>query len=223
MTVDATDKRWVDVFPCLSVVKQADWAEAHPYVQHFPSKSSIFRPEHASAYSMFLLSGSARITVINEQGNESVLNRLTAGEVCSLMVLSGLSGRDYPGSLIAETDVDVLFVLKGSFMRWVQEYEPIRTTIFGGLLDGTLRMVESLQEKQHVPLENRLAKALLRGTKEGHPLLRVTHQELAEQIGSVREVVSRSLQRFKRQGWIETGRGWVRIERRSCLEAEFGD
>ncbi|MED5020903.1 Crp/Fnr family transcriptional regulator [Paenibacillus chibensis] len=222
MTMDV-DKQWFDVFPCLSAVKPADWAEAHPYVQHFPAKSSIFRPEDASAYGMFLLSGTARITVINEQGNESVLNMLTAGEVCSLMVLSGLSGRDYPGSLIAETDVDVLFVLKGSFMRWVQEYEPIRTAIFGGLMEGMLRMVDLLQQKQYVPLEQRLAKALLHGTAEGRPLLHTTHQELAEQIGSAREVVSRSLQRFKQQGWIETGRGWVRIERRGSMEAAFGD
>ncbi|MCJ8012035.1 Crp/Fnr family transcriptional regulator [Paenibacillus sp. KQZ6P-2] len=223
MAFKPTDKRLLNVFPCLSVVQPAEWAEAHPFVQRFPAKSSIFRREDAAVYGMFLLSGTARITVINEQGSELVLNMLAAGEVCSLMVLSGLSGRDYPGSLIAETDVDVLFVLKSSFLRWVQEYEPIRTAIFGGLLEGMLRMVDMLQEKQYMPLEKRLAKALLRATEEGKPLLHTTHQELADEIGTAREVVSRSLQRFKQNGWIETGRGWVRIDQRSRLEDQLGD
>jgi CRP/FNR family transcriptional regulator len=89
-----------------------------------------------------LLSGTARITLIGENGKESVLNILSAGEVCSLLVLSGLSGRDYSGSLITETNVEALFVAKSNFLRWVQQYEQIRNAIFGGLLDGMIRMGE---------------------------------------------------------------------------------
>ncbi|GIP26712.1 Crp/Fnr family transcriptional regulator [Paenibacillus sp. J23TS9] len=216
------DTNLLDIFPCFSALQPEEWAEAQPFVQRFPAKSRIFHREDAAIYGMFLLSGTARITVINENGNESVLNMLSAGEVCSLMVLSGLSGRDYPGSLIAECDVDVLFVLKSSFLRWVQEYELIRRTIFGGLLEGMLRMVDMLQEKQFMPLEMRLAKALLRVTTEDQPLLHTTHQELAEEIGSAREVVSRTLLRFKQNGWVQTGRGWVKIDQRTKLEA-LGD
>ncbi|WP_160499504.1 Crp/Fnr family transcriptional regulator [Paenibacillus dendrobii] len=223
MAFDPEDKQLLNVFPCLGAVQPNEWAEAHPFMRRFPAKSSIFQREDAAIYGMFLLSGTVRITLINEQGSESVLNMLTAGEVCSLMVLSGLSGRDYPGSLIAETDVDVLFVLKSSFLRWVQEYEPIRTAIFGGLFEGMLRMVDMLQEKQRMPLEKRLVKALLRATAEGQPLIHATHQELADEIGTAREVVSRSLQRFKQYGWIETGRGWVRIDQRRRLEDQLGD
>lgn len=153
--------------------------KAQSFIVAFPAKTRVFQKEDAAAYGMFLLRGTVRITLIEENGNESILNVLTAGEVCSLMVLSGLSGRDYPGSLIAETDVEVMFVSKSSFLRWVQEHEPIRHAIFGGLLDGMMRMSEFLQPKQTVPLDVRLAKALLRVTSDKQPLLHSTHQELA--------------------------------------------
>lgn len=144
---ESSDKP-VQVFPCLTAVSPEEWRESGPFIRRFSAKSRIFHRDDAAAYGMFLLSGTARITVIGENGSETVINLLTAGEICSLLVLSGLSGREYPGELTAETEVEVLFVRKSSFMRWVQEYEPIRATVFGGLLDGMLRMVERTQQRQ---------------------------------------------------------------------------
>jgi CRP/FNR family transcriptional regulator len=215
--------RIVDVFPFLKTVSPAEWMKAQPRVVAFPCNTRIFQKEDAAEHGMFLLSGSARITLIGESGSESVLSILSAGEVCSLLVLSGLSDRDYPGSLIAETDVEVLFVSKSCFLSWVQVNDSIRSAIFGGLLDSMIRVSELLKVKQNMPLEKRLAKALLRVTSEKQPILHITHQELAAEIGSVREVVSRALQRYHRRGWVETGRGWVRITSRGNLEAQLSD
>jgi CRP/FNR family transcriptional regulator len=223
MNLNIKDSQLLDVFPFLSAVRPSEWTEAQPFLQTFPAKTRIFQKEDAAVYGMFLLRGTARITLIEENGNESFLNVLSAGEVCALFVLSGLSGRDYPGSLIAETDVEALFVLKRNFLSWVLEHEPIRNAVFGGLLDGILRMSELLQVRHSEPLELWLARAILRVTSEKQPLLHITHQELATEIGSVREVVTRALHRFQRKGWVETGRGWVRVAHRSDMEAQLGD
>jgi CRP/FNR family transcriptional regulator len=217
------NSRSLEVFPFLEAIPAAEWTKAQPSVLTFPAKTSIFQKEDAANNGMFLLSGTARITLIDVNGGESVTNVLSAGEVCSLLVLCGLSDRDYPGSIIAETDVEVLFVTKNSFLSWIQVHEPIRKAIFGGLLDGIIRMSELLQARQNIPLEVRLAKALLRVTSKKHPLLQTTHQELATEIQSSREVVTRALQRFQRKGWVETGRGWVRIVSRDMLEVHLGD
>lgn len=213
----------VGIFPYLSAISPTEWAEARPVLREFPAKSNIFQKEDAAIYGMFLLHGSARISLIAENGSESILNVLSAGEICALFLLSGLSGRDYPGSLTAETDVVALFVLKSSFLRWVQTYEPIRNAVFGGLLDGMIRMGGMAQSKEIARLEPRLAGALLRLTSATQPLLHTTHRDLAVEIDSAREVVTRALQRYQRKGWIETGRGWVRILHREALEAQLGD
>jgi CRP/FNR family transcriptional regulator len=91
------------------------------------------------------------------------------------------------------------------------------------LLDGLLRISEQSEERRLESLNARLAKALLRTSSEQKPLLNVTHQELAAEIGSAREVVSRALRSFRHQGWIETGRGWVRVVRRDELESQLSD
>ncbi|WP_028609156.1 Crp/Fnr family transcriptional regulator [Paenibacillus harenae] len=223
MTSIVTDKRLLEVFPCLRDVSHEDWAKAQPEVRTFSAKSRLFQREEATVYGMLLLSGSARIIQIGKDGGERIVNKLNPGEVCALLVLSGLSGRDYPAVIEAETEVEALFVSKLSFLRWVQEYESIRKIVFGTLLEGILHMGEQFQARQTNPLAMRLAEALLSSTSEQQPLLRMTHYELASEVGTAREVVSRTLQRFQRQGWVETGRGWIRITRRSELEELFGD
>lgn len=218
-----TNKRVLEVLPYMRDICPEEWANAQPEVRIFPAKSRLFQREEAEAYGIFLLKGSARISQIGEDGSERVVNKLIPGEICALLVLSGLSGRDYPAAIEAETEVEALFVSKQSFLRWVQEYEPIRRTVFGSLLDGMMRLGEQLLTRQTKPLDVRLAEALLSSTSERQPLRRITHNELAAEIGSAREVVSRALRRYQRKGWVETGRGWVRITRRNDLEALIGD
>ncbi|MFE5319260.1 Crp/Fnr family transcriptional regulator [Paenibacillus sp. NPDC056579] len=223
MTSIVADKRVLEVLPYLRAVCPEDWADAQPEVRRFKAKSRLFQREEATSYGMFLLSGSARISQIGEDGSERVVNKLIPGEICALLVLSGLSGRDYPAAIEAETEVEALFVSKLSFLRWVQEYEPIRRTVFGSLLDGIMRMGEQLQTRQTKPLDMRLAETLLISTSERQPLLRLTHNELTAEIGTAREVVSRTLRRYQRNGWVESGRGWVRITHRNELETLIGD
>ncbi|SFE13784.1 CRP/FNR family transcriptional regulator, anaerobic regulatory protein [Paenibacillus catalpae] len=218
MTSIVMDIGLLEVFPCLGDVCPEDWAEAKPEIRTFSAKSRIFNREEARSYGMFLLKGSTRISQIGKDGSERVVNKLNPGEICALLVLSGLSGRDYPAVIEAETEVEALFVSKISFLHWVQEYESIRKTVFGNLLEGIMNMGEQLQARQTKPLEMRLAEALLSSTSEQRPMLRMTHYELASEIGTAREVVSRTLQRFRRQGWVEIGRGWVKITCRTKLE-----
>ncbi|WP_276353141.1 Crp/Fnr family transcriptional regulator [Cohnella caldifontis] len=217
------DARLLDAFPCLRAVGSEEWSEARPTVRAFPAGTRFFQREDAASYGMFLLSGTARISRIAADGSESVMAKLSAGEVCALLVLSGLSGRDYPGALTAETDTEALFVAKRSFLRWLHAYDDLRSSVFGGLLDGMLRMSEQSESRRTEPLEARLARALLHRAAEGQSLLNVTHQELAAEIGSAREVVSRALRRFRNCGWVETGRGWVRVLRRQALETQLRD
>jgi len=222
MIPKSLEPRVIGAFPCLSAVTPEEWAEAQPTFRKYPAKSRIFQREDAASYGMFLLSGSARISRIAEDGGESALSTLKAGEVCALFVLSGLSGRDYPGAITAESEVEVLFVAKKSFLGWLQTHAEIRGAVFGGLMDDLIRIGERSDGRRSESLDARLAKALLQAS-ERIPLLKLTHHELAAEIGSSREVVSRAVRRYRQQGLIETGRGWIRIIRREGLESLKGD
>ncbi|MFC6227667.1 Crp/Fnr family transcriptional regulator [Paenibacillus allorhizosphaerae] len=192
-------------------------------IKTIPAQASLFHNEEAGKYAFFLLSGTAGITNITADGREALTVRLSAGDICSMMVLSGLSGREYPGNVTAETEVTVLYVAKSSFLRWVQMYEPVRHAVFGSVLDGLIRMGSLLTEKSSLPLDIRLADTLLKLTSERQPGVKITHQQLAVELGSAREVVSRQLSRMLKKGWISTGRGSVSILQREALETFVGD
>ncbi|MBW7460981.1 Crp/Fnr family transcriptional regulator, partial [Paenibacillus sepulcri] len=181
-----------------------------------------FRSEDAAEYAVFLLAGTVQISNITEDGREALASRLTAGDICAMMVLSGLSEREYPGAMTAETEVAALFVTKSSFLLWIQRHAPIRNAVFGNILDGLIRMGGSLSAKLSKPLEARLAEVLLKLTAE-QPTIHITHKQLAAELGSVREVVSRQLNRMQLKGWITTGRGCVSIQQREALKELVGD
>ncbi|WP_248927972.1 Crp/Fnr family transcriptional regulator [Paenibacillus hamazuiensis] len=212
-----------ETFPCFRSLSPDEWSAAQPRLRTFPAKSALFRGEDAVEYALFLISGTVRISYVTEDGSEAVSGRLSAGDICALMVLSGLSEREYPGTMTAETEVTALFVAKGAFLRWIQTYAPIRNAVFGNILDGFIDIGRLLAGKMSLPLDSRLAGVLLRLTTEREPAARITHRQLAAELGSAREVVSRALGKMQKAGWIETGRGSVIIRQRKALEALADD
>jgi CRP/FNR family transcriptional regulator len=210
-------KSLFDIFPCFQAIPHEEWAAANPQLKLFPPKSTLFRSDDAAAYTLFLISGTVQISHLTEDGRQALSNRLSAGDICAMMVLSGLSEREYPGTITAETEVTVLLVAKESFLRWIQVYAPVRTAVFGNILEGLLRMGSLLTDTMSQPLDSRLAGILLKLTSESHPTLRITHQQLAVELSSAREVVSRVLGQMKRKSWIVTGRGSITIMERKAL------
>ncbi|CAG7622991.1 hypothetical protein PAESOLCIP111_02466 [Paenibacillus solanacearum] len=211
------------IFPGLQAIPAEEWSAAKPRLQSVPAQTVLFSGDEAGKYAFFVLDGTISISSITAEGREAMTARLSAGDICSLMVLSGLSGRDYPGSITAETDVTVLYVAKSSFLRWVLQYERVRQAVFGSVLDGLIRMGSLLSAKSSLPLDIRLADTLLKLTSDRQPDVKITHQQLAVELGTAREVVSRQLSRMQRRGWIATGRGSVSILQRETLEAFVGD
>lgn len=71
MALNSNDSRLLDVFPFLSAISSDEWTEAQPTIRTFPAKTRIFQKEDAAFYGMFLLRGTARITLIGGLGVKS--------------------------------------------------------------------------------------------------------------------------------------------------------
>ncbi|QRG68713.1 Crp/Fnr family transcriptional regulator [Brevibacillus choshinensis] len=211
------------IFPSFRDISDEEWESAKPQIREFQAKATLFRRDDAASYCMFLLSGTVLISSLDAGGREAVSNRLRPGDVCAMMVLCGLSEREYPGTITAETEGEALFVEKRSFLRWIHEYPSIRQVVFGNILDGLIQLGSQLSDKLSQPLDSRLAGALLKRTSEQLPSVRTTHQQLAVELGSAREVVSRILGRMKQRGWIATERGIITVLQRKALAELVGD
>jgi CRP/FNR family transcriptional regulator, anaerobic regulatory protein len=149
-----------------------------------------------------LLEGCVRVVKSAPNGREIVLYRVEPGEGC---ILSGgclLGHSDYDAQGIAERDVALLSIAPADFNRLVVEFAPFREFVFsmyGARLSEVMQLVEEVAFRK---LDARLAQLLVhRG-----PLILDTHQRLADDLGSVREVVSRVLRSFEERGWIRLER-----------------
>ncbi len=149
-----------------------------------------------------LLEGAVRVAKFAPNGREILLYRVDPGQGC---ILSGgclLGHSDYSARGIAEQDATLLSVPPALFQELLLQFEPFRRFVFGMYGERLAEVMELVEEVAFRRLDERLAQLLIhRG-----PVLEATHQKLADELGSVREIVSRLLRSFE-------GRGWVKLER----------
>lgn len=164
-----------------------------------------------------LLAGSVRVVQHFPNGREIQLYRVKPGESCLLSGSCLLGRSDYAASGIAECDVDLVIVPPQEFRALVAEDEVFREHVFslyGERLAALMQLVEAISWQK---LDQRLA-ALLVGRTEGRDgTVQATHQALADELGSVREIVSRLLRSFEDRGWVELGRERIDVRDSAAL------
>ncbi len=161
-----------------------------------------------------VLSGSVRVARGSPQGRRLELYRVSAGELCvvSTACLFGHAALTAYGEAAETTELVVLS--PAGFARW-SAHEGFRRyvfSVFAGRLSDLMALAEAVAFQR---LDQRLAHALL-----GHgEVLRCTHQSLADELGTVREIVTRLLKRFERAGWVRLARERVQIVDAAALRA----
>jgi len=162
-----------------------------------------------------VLAGTVKIFQRYPNGRELQLYRVRTGESCLLSGSCLLGHSDYSASGIAETDVEMLVLRPDEFNALIATDEAFRThvfSLFGERLATLLSLVEALAYQK---LDQRLAALLV----AGGDAVRATHQSLADELGSVREIVSRLLKSFEDRGWVNLARERIEIVDRTALEA----
>lgn len=154
-----------------------------------------------------LLDGAVRVAKVAASGRELVLYRVLPGEACVLSTSCLLGRRDYSTRGTAETDTALVALPRALFSRLVAEHTAFREyvfTLFSERLTDLLQLVDAVAFQR---LDQRLASLLLGKGK----MLNVTHQQLADELGSVREIVSRILKQFAEEGLVALGRERIEI------------
>jgi CRP/FNR family transcriptional regulator len=154
-----------------------------------------------------VLEGSVRVAKFAPNGREILLYRVDPGQGC---ILSGgclLGHSDYTARGVAEQDVTLLSVPPALFHKLMLEFEPFRRFVFGMYGERLAEVMELVEEVAFRRLDERLAQLLIhRG-----PVLEATHQRLADELGSVREIVSRLLRSFETRGWVKLERERITV------------
>ena len=215
---DAVDReKLLGFYPALAGLPDAALARllAPSAAMHLPAGTEIFSEQPPCRGFPLLLEGSIKVVKLAASGRELLLYRVAPGGSC-IITSSCLLGRsDYNARGIAETPLSLLAIPAPDFAALLVEHPPFRDFVFHLFAERIAELMQLVEEVAFARLDQRLAKALL--AKNG-TVLGITHQQLADELGSVREIVSRLLKGFAAQGLVALGREQVTLLDRDGLQ-----
>jgi CRP/FNR family transcriptional regulator len=150
------------------------------------------------------LKGEVRVYKIGEGGREITLYEIFPGETCILNASCILSRGHYPANAVAVTDGAVLFIPEKEFRRLVSEHESMRNFIFSLFSQRFTTIMELIEEVAFGKMDKRLNEYLIE--KSENNVLDVTHQQIANDLGTSREVVSRLLKDLEKKDRVDLAR-----------------
>ena len=217
MAVEQTE--WIDRFEGLKRLPP-DLRQAlidGSQVVEVPAGTQVFAPGQSADNLLLLLDGTVRVQQKSDTGREVFLYRVNAGESCVLTTACMLAFEDYSADGIAETDVRAVAIPRATFDELAARSPVFRDFIFKAYSRRITDLFTLIDDIVFQRMDVRLAARLLELAGESG-VVHATHQVLANELGTAREVISRTLSEFHRRGWVEQSRGEVRLVGRSGLE-----
>jgi CRP/FNR family transcriptional regulator len=165
-------------------------------------------------YMPLLKTGSIRVVKPFQTGWEMLLYRVYPSQVCILTATCILSDWKHLARVIADKDLEAVSIPRDSLYRMIEGSSDFRRFVFSNYSISLFSMLNCVESTLSLPIEQRLSKLLL--DKRAVVIL-VTHQGLADEMGTAREVVSRILEDFEEKGMIKLKRGMIFIQDREAL------
>jgi len=157
-----------------------------------------------------VLRGMIRITRTNEEGNELLLYYLKENEVCAMSLTCCMAHLKSNIMAVAEMETEALMFPVALLDKWMCEYPSWRQFVMQTFQSRFRELIETIDSIAFLKLDERLVKYFVdRYQKSGNPTFSGTHQELALQLNTSREVVSRLLKKLENDGKIELSRNFI--------------
>ena len=209
---------WISRFQELAGLDEDDRAylETHARIVELAEGTAVFAPGKRPQAFLLLLEGTVRVHQFAPNGREIVLYRVSGGESCIMTSACLLSDEDYLAEGITETPVTAVALAREHFDTLMARSPAFRRLVFAKYASRVTRLMELVEDVAFERIDKRLARKLLE-LSHGNDVLDTTHQSLAVELGSAREVISRQVKEFSRKGWISSVRGHIQIENRQAL------
>ncbi|MFV0299233.1 MAG: Crp/Fnr family transcriptional regulator [Hyphomicrobiaceae bacterium] len=213
-----SDEAWITHFPRLEELDSADRDRllGGGRMVTLPANSRIFGPGQAPKNYLLLVSGTVRVHQISESGREIVLYRVNEGQSCPLTTACLMGYEDYLAEAVAETEVTAVLVPRQLFDDLISDSPAFRQFVFTAFSRRVTDLLRIIDEIAFQRMDIRLSAKLLE-LADANGIVKRTHQELAAELGTAREVISRQLNELQRRGWLLSGRGQVELKDKVAL------
>jgi CRP/FNR family transcriptional regulator len=149
------------------------------------------------------------VRLTGASGREILLYEVEPGESCIQTTLGLMGGEPYSGEAVTVTEARVVLIPRPLFLRLLDADDGFRRFVMKAFGQRMAELTHLLEQVAFGRVEVRLAEALIDLATGG--VVEATQSDLAARIGSAREVVSRRLEAFERNGWVSVERGHVRL------------
>ncbi|MDA8440782.1 MAG: Crp/Fnr family transcriptional regulator [Peptococcaceae bacterium] len=208
------DTSSIDLFPFLQGVEFLGYDLAPVKLS---AGACAFCEGSASASIPLLLKGTIKVMKTAKSGREVLLYRVKPGQTCIIMLSSALGDIPYPATAIVEQDVETLMIPVELYQHWLKHNAAVQSFTYQSLalrLSSVMALVEEIVFKR---IDIRLMRFLLEHTSDRQAVLYLTHEELAAELGTAREVVSRLLKNMEGEHLLTLARGKIMLIKRDDI------
>jgi CRP/FNR family transcriptional regulator len=189
-------------------------------IMQLPANQPICQQGMQCSQLALVIEGTARVFKIGENGREITLYRIGPGESCILTASCIMSNKPFPAFAVSEQPIQALIISTSDVVHWSNQEQAWRDYLFQLISDRLSDVISVVEEVAFRRVDRRLAGYLLQHTDETSNLMQATHQSIASDLGTSREVVSRILKDFEQQGLISITRGAITLEDRQRLSSK---
>ena len=211
----AARERLLGCYPVLSKLDPALLAKVERSVKYLqvPAGHRLFDEGSPCTLYPLLIEGAIRASKCSPDGHEILLYRLHPGESCVITAVALLGESPYPAIGSAETDLTLYGLPREVFLEAILKSPEFRVFVFDFLSQRMAHLMALIDDVAFRRVDQRLASRLLRSEQP----IAATHQMLADELGTTREVVSRTLESFQESGMLKLGRKRIEILNRDAL------
>lgn len=173
----------------------------------FPKDMTLMLEGEPCTGLMLVLDGKKRVYKLSETGREITLYEVANGDICSLTTSSVLSGSPSLVNVQTLTEINAFMLPGPALVDLITRYEDFRRFVFGIVARETSLVMQLIVEVTFKRMDERLMEYLKSNARQGK--VEATHQKIASDLGTAREVVSRLLKDLERQGLVGLSRGTV--------------
>jgi len=167
---------------------------------------------------LYLISGEIRVNIISEDGREISLFRIKPGEVCVLSASCVMHQITFETSMSVESDTEILVLDTAHFAKLADQNIYVRCFMYELAAERFSQVMWVLQQIVFSRFDKRLASFLVEQVKDGKALeIIMTQDEIAKNVNSAREVVTRMLKNFSEDGYVELKRGKIIVRDLNAL------
>ena len=176
-----------------------------------PANQTLFSLGDECKHFVFVRSGQVRVELLSTSGQQMVLYRIHDGESCVMTTACLLGNNHYFAQALSETQVDLILIPHAIFRSRLNSSADFRDYVFDGFSARLSALMQRTTELATWTVDQRIASVLSHLMQSHGSPVNLTHDQLALEIGSAREVVSRRLAVFEKQGIVAKQRGQIDI------------